>query len=57
MLFEPMAGTLKFAMKTGAALIEKGIALWHDPAKVVELAGKGSALTAEIASTRAVRYQ
>jgi WS/DGAT/MGAT family acyltransferase len=49
MLFEPMAGTLKFAMKTGAALIEKGIALWHDPAKVVELAGKGSALTAEIA--------
>ncbi len=49
MLFEPMAGTLKFAMKTGATLIEKGIALWHDPAKVVELAGKGSALTAEIA--------
>lgn len=48
-LLEPMAGTLKFAMKTGAALVEKGLALWHDPAKAVELAGKGSALTAEIA--------
>jgi len=49
MLIEPMAGTLKFAMKTGAGLIQKGIALWHDPAKAFELAGKGSALTAEIA--------
>jgi diacylglycerol O-acyltransferase / wax synthase len=49
MLLQPMAGTFKFAMKTGATLIEKSAALWHDPAKVVELAGKGSALTAEIA--------
>jgi diacylglycerol O-acyltransferase / wax synthase len=49
MLIEPMAGTLKFAMKTGATLIEKGIAIWHDPAKAVALAGQGSALTAEIA--------
>jgi diacylglycerol O-acyltransferase len=49
MLIEPMAGTLKLAMKTGAGLIQKGIALWHDPAKAVELAGKGSALTVEIA--------
>jgi diacylglycerol O-acyltransferase / wax synthase len=49
MLIEPMAGTLKFAMKAGATLIEKGVAIWHDPAKAVALAGQGSALTAEIA--------
>jgi diacylglycerol O-acyltransferase / wax synthase len=49
MLLEPMAGTLKFALKTGATLIEKGVAMWHDPAKAVALAGQGSALTAEIA--------
>jgi diacylglycerol O-acyltransferase / wax synthase len=49
MLIEPMAGTFKFAMKTGASLIQRGIALWHDPAKAVELAENGSALTAEIA--------
>jgi diacylglycerol O-acyltransferase / wax synthase len=49
MLMQPMAGTIKFALKAGASLIEQGAALWHDPAKAVELAGKGSALTAEIA--------
>jgi len=49
MLIEPVAGTLKLAMQTGAMLVEKGVALWHEPAKAVELAGQGSALTAEIA--------
>ncbi len=48
-LIDPMAGALKLAMKTGATLIEKGAAIWHDPAKAVALAGQGSALTAEIA--------
>ena len=49
MLLQPMAGSLKFAVKTGATLIEKGLAIWHDPAKAVALAEQGSALTAEIA--------
>ena len=49
MLIEPMAGTLKLAMKTGTTLIEKGVALWHDPAKIVALAEQGGALTAEVA--------
>jgi diacylglycerol O-acyltransferase / wax synthase len=49
MLLQPMAGTWKFAMKTGAALIERGVAIWHDPAKAVALAEQGSALTTEIA--------
>ena len=49
MLIQPMAGGLKLALKTGTTIIEKGVALWHDPAKVVELAGQGSALTSEIA--------
>ena len=39
MLLQPMAGTLKFAMKTGATLIEKGLAIWHDPAKAVGAGG------------------
>lgn len=50
MLLQPMAGTLKLAMKTGATLIEKGLAIWHDPAKAVALVEQGSALTAEIAT-------
>ncbi len=49
MLLGPMTGTLKLAVKSGATLIEKGVAMWHDPAKVVALAGQGRALTAEIA--------
>jgi hypothetical protein len=36
-------------MKTGAALVDKGTALWNDPAKAVALAGQGSALTSELA--------
>ena len=36
-------------MQTGATLLEKGMALWHDPAKAVALAEQGSALTTEIA--------
>jgi len=48
-LFEPLADTLKFAMKTGASLVDKGAALWNDPAKAVALAGQGSALTSELA--------
>jgi len=49
MLMEPVTGALKLAMKTGATLIEKGVGIWHDPAKAVALAGQGSALTSEIA--------
>ncbi len=54
-LVDPIAAALKFATKTGSALIEKGVALWHEPAKAVALAEKGSALTAEIAKLALMR--
>ncbi|HKW79943.1 MAG TPA: wax ester/triacylglycerol synthase family O-acyltransferase [Casimicrobiaceae bacterium] len=44
----PLSDALKSAMKTGSMLIEKGIGLWHDPARAVALAGQGQALTAEV---------
>ncbi len=46
---DPIAGALKTASKVGSALVEKGMALWHDPAKAVDLAKQGSAFTEEIA--------
>ena len=49
MLIEPVAGTFKFALKAGSTLVEKGAAIWRDPAKAVAIAEQGSALTAEIA--------
>jgi diacylglycerol O-acyltransferase / wax synthase len=45
----PFGDVLDGARKIGATLIEKGVAIWNDPAKAVALAGRGSALTAEIA--------
>ena len=48
-LLAPIEGVLASARKIGGTLIEKGAAIWQDPAKAVALADKGSALTAEIA--------
>jgi len=48
-LLEPLSGAMGVARKIGSTLVEKGAALWSDPAQAVALAGKGSALTAEIA--------
>jgi len=48
-LMEPIADTIKFAVRTGASLVDKGAELWNDPAKAVALASEGSALTSEIA--------
>jgi len=48
-LIEPFADTIKFAVRTGALIVDKGAELWNDPAKAVALAGEGSALTSEIA--------
>lgn len=48
-LFEPVAGALKLGFKAGSTVLEKGVALWQDPAKAVALAEQGTALTAEIA--------
>ena len=45
----PFGDVLDGARKIGGTLIEKSVAIWNDPAKAVELAGRGSALTAEIA--------
>ena len=48
-LLGPLTGALASARKIGRILIEKGAGVWNDPAQAVALAGKGSALTAEIA--------
>ena len=45
----PLSGAMGLARKVGATLIERGAAIWDDPAKAVELAGQGTALTAELA--------
>ena len=45
----PFGDALGSARKIGGTLIEKGVEIWNDPAKAVELANRGSALTAEIA--------
>jgi diacylglycerol O-acyltransferase len=44
-----LAGALKMASKMGSVLIEKGVGVWHDPAKAVAFARQGSALTEELA--------
>ena len=46
---DPLAGALKMATKMGSVLIEKGVGLWHEPAKAVVLAKQGSAFTEELA--------
>ena len=48
-LIAPLSGALESARKVGGMLVEKGAEIWHDPAKAVALADKGSALTAEVA--------
>jgi diacylglycerol O-acyltransferase / wax synthase len=48
-LLAPFSGAMSTAMKIGATLVDKGAAIWADPAKAVALAGQGTALTAEIA--------
>jgi len=48
-LIRPLSGVVKLAQKAGTTLIEKGAAIWSDPAQAVALAEQGGALTAEIA--------
>jgi len=48
-LLEPVSGALKLGFAAGSTLLEKGVALWQDPAKTIALAEQGTALTAEIA--------
>ena len=48
-LVQPFAGALEVAMKVGGTIVDRGAAIWHDPAKAVALAEQGSALTVEIA--------
>jgi WS/DGAT/MGAT family acyltransferase len=48
-LFAPLGNVMERARRIGATLIEKGAAVWNDPARAVALAQQGSALTAEIA--------
>lgn len=48
-LLQPLTGAVRTAKSLGATLIERGVGIWHDPAKAVELAEKGTAFTAEVA--------
>jgi WS/DGAT/MGAT family acyltransferase len=48
-LLQPISGVMKLVRKVGTTLIEKGAAIWEDPAKAVALAEQGGALTAEVA--------
>lgn len=48
-LIRPVANAAKSAMKFGQTLVEKGMALWHDPAKAVEFAEHGAGFTNELA--------
>ncbi len=48
-LMAPLSGVLESARRIGGLLVDTGVGIWHDPAKAVELADKGSALTAEVA--------
>jgi len=48
-LMQPLSGVMKLARLAGNSLIEKGAAIWSNPAQAVALAEQGGALTAEIA--------
>ncbi len=48
-LMAPLSGVLESARRIGGLLVDTGVGIWHDPAKAVELADKGTALTAEVA--------
>jgi len=48
-LLAPVGDVLGTARRIGTALIEKGAALWDDPAQAVAFAEQGSAVTAEVA--------
>lgn len=48
-LIAPFSGVLASARRIGGMLVDTGAGIWHDPAKAVELADKGTALTAEVA--------
>ncbi|HEV2220395.1 MAG TPA: wax ester/triacylglycerol synthase family O-acyltransferase [Casimicrobiaceae bacterium] len=45
----PLSGVLESARRIGGLLVDTGVGIWHDPAKAVDLADKGTALTAEVA--------
>jgi WS/DGAT/MGAT family acyltransferase len=49
-LMQPFSGVLDTARRLGAAMVDKGVELWNDPAKALTLASQGSALTGEIAA-------
>jgi WS/DGAT/MGAT family acyltransferase len=48
-LIQPVSGVMKAAMSLGSTLIERGAGIWNDPAKALELASQGGALSVELA--------
>jgi WS/DGAT/MGAT family acyltransferase len=54
-LLSPLAGVVQMVTQSGSTLIEKGAALWQDPAKALGLASQGGALAGEIAKLALMR--
>jgi diacylglycerol O-acyltransferase / wax synthase len=48
-LMAPVANVMQAAIKVSTTVIEKGVELWQNPVKALELAEKGTSLTAEVA--------
>jgi diacylglycerol O-acyltransferase / wax synthase len=44
-----LPGAMQLALKIGAALIDKGVAIWQDPKEALALATQGTAFASEIA--------
>lgn len=49
-LTQPIDGALRLATKIGSTLLEKGVELWANPLKAVDLAQQGGAFAREIAN-------
>lgn len=43
-----LPGVMKLALKVGQVMIDKGVAIWQDPAEALTLARQGTALAAEV---------
>ena len=48
-LMKPFSGVMQAALRVASVLVERGVAIWLDPAQAVSLAEQGGALTAEVA--------
>jgi WS/DGAT/MGAT family acyltransferase len=52
---QPLTDAMNTALTVGATMVEKGVELWHDPARALALAEQGGAIAAEIANLALMR--